>query len=57
MISSTEIRKAKDERPRCAVRPVTDTYFATPEQALEEDAQMWSFILWQTGDPEFQPRN
>ena len=29
---------------------------STQEQRMEAEADMWSFILWQTGDPEFQPR-
>ncbi|MGH7669824.1 MAG: prolyl oligopeptidase family serine peptidase, partial [Gemmatimonadaceae bacterium] len=29
---------------------------STNEQRLEAVADTWSFILWQTGDPEFQPR-
>ena len=28
---------------------------STREQHWQELADMWSFILWQTGDPQFQP--
>jgi prolyl oligopeptidase len=30
---------------------------STAEQGLQSEADMWSFILWQTGDPAFQPKH
>ncbi len=26
-------------------------------QHLQAEADLWSFILWQTGDPDFQPKH